>query len=138
MRDARQKRSIARLDRAGKVKAVIDRFPAKDHEDFEYLFNTHQILELTFTSHVQTAGERISYIADLLTNYFRGDLSGYTHYEALFTTSPEHPVVKDEFGAIKYLLGSLYDSPKIVQMRCHTSTDQNLGPNLKLYLVLSE
>ena len=46
----------------------------KDRESLEYLFETHQILELNFASHVQTVGERAGYIAELLTKYYRGDL----------------------------------------------------------------
>ena len=135
MRDARQKRSIERLDRAGKVQAAIDRFQPKDHESLEYLFETHQILELTFTSHVRTAGERATYLFELLSQYYRGDLSRYTHCEVLLSTSSESPVSDDE-------LRTLYDAFSFIMphkpvIRHWLQTDDSLGSNLRLFMILS-
>lgn len=135
MRDARQNYSIERLDRAGKVQSAIDRFHPRDRELLEYLFETHQILELDFASHIQTAGERAAYIAELLTKYYRGDLSCFSHCEVLFATSGQHPVTEIE-------LHTLYDAfsfvlPHSPIIRHHRLTDDDVGLNLKLFMVLS-
>lgn len=150
MRDARQNRSIERLDRAGKVQAAIDRFQSKDHEPLEYLFDTHQILELTFTSHVQTAGERATYISELLTKYYRGNLSDYTHCEILLTTSDQHPVSVVELRALHIAIASLfgittdseghtlsYSTPQLPVIRYRSQTAESMAHNIELFLILS-
>lgn len=133
MRDARQKRSIARLERAGKVKAAIERFPIS--KGLEYLFDTHQILELNFASHVPDVGERAAYIAELLTKYYTGDLTPYSRCEILMTTNPEHPVSADELSTIQAALAAKL-SPDIV-INYHTAVNNAHSPNIILFIVLS-
>lgn len=135
MRDARQKRSIARLERAGKVQAAIDRFQPKDRESLEYLFETHQIIELNFASHVQTAGARATYIQELLTNYYRGDLSNYTHCEVLLTTSSENLVTDEELRILSDAF--LFIMPHTPSIRHWLQIDDALNYNIKLFLILS-
>ena len=141
MRDARQERSIARLDRAGKVQSAIDRFRPGDHETLKYLFDTRQILELRFGSHVSEEQERIGYIAELITKYFHQDLSIYTRCEVLITTAPNHPVSSNEIhvlhSVIAPLLGMSPDEGKSSGLRFFHQMDEALGHNVKLFLVLS-
>ena len=135
MRDARQRRSVARLDRAGAVQSAIDRFELRDRDSLVYLFDTRRILELNFTSHVQTAGERAAYIAELLTKYYRGDLSGFSHCEILFTTSGQHPLSEIELHTLNEALAFIM--PHSPAIRYHDMTDDAVGLNLKLFMVLS-
>ena len=135
MRDARQERSIARLERSGKVQVTINRDPISASEDLEYLFNTHQILELNFASHVPEVGERAAYIAELLTKYYTGNLTPYCRCEVLMTSSPEHPVSADELSTIQAALSAKL-SPDI-DIHYHTAVNNANSPNIILFLVLS-
>lgn len=135
MRDARQERSIARLKRSGKVQMAINRFPISASEDLEYLFNTHQILELNFASHVPKVGERAAYIAELLTKYYTGNLTPYSRCEVLVTTSPAHPVTTEELSAIQAVLSTKL-SPDI-DIHFHTAINNAHSSNIILFIVLS-
>lgn len=135
MRDARQERSIARLERSGKVQVAVNRFPISASEDLEYLFNTHQILELNFASHVSGVGERAAYIAELLTKYYTGNLTPYSRCEVLVTTSPAHPVTTEELSAIQAALSTKL-SPDI-DIHYHTAVNNAHSPNIFLFIVLS-
>ena len=135
MRDARQERSIARLERSGKVQVAINRFPISASEDLEYLFNTHQILELNFASHVPQVGERATYLAELLTRYYTGDLTPYSRCEVLMTTSQEHPVSADELSTIKAALSTKLSS--VIDIHYHTATSYAHSPNIILFIVFS-
>lgn len=135
MRDARQKRSIARLERAGKVQNAIDLFPASSSDDLEYLFETHQILELNFASHVNTTKERAAYIYNLLANYYRGDLSKFTRCEILFTTSSANPPSEDEILILNEALSSLI--PHNFAIRHWMQFKEDLRENLCVFIILS-
>ncbi|MBQ3872633.1 MAG: hypothetical protein II791_02350 [Bacteroidales bacterium] len=135
MRDARQERSIARLERSGKVQVAINRFPISSSEDLEYLFNTHQILELNFASHVPQVGERAAYLAELLTRYYTGDLTPYSRCEVLMTTSQEHPVSADELSTIKAALSTKLSS--VIDIHYHTAVNNAHSPNIILFIVFS-
>ena len=135
MRDARQERSIARLERSGKVQVAINRFPISSSEDLEYLFNTHQILELNFASHVPQVGERATYLAELLTRYYTGDFTPYSRCEVLMTTSQEHPVSADELSTIKAALSTKLSS--VIDIHYHTATSYAHSPNIILFIVFS-
>lgn len=135
MRDARQERSIAGLERSGKVQVAINRFPISAPEDLEYLFNTHQILELNFASHVPQVGERAAYLAELLTRYYTGDLTPYSRCEVLMTTSPEHPVSADELSTIKAALSTKLSS--VIDIHYHTAVNIANSPNIILFIVFS-
>lgn len=141
MRDARQERSIARLERAGKVQMALDRFLPKDREALEYLFETQRILELDFGSHIHEAGERASYVTELITKYFHGDISMYTRCEILITTAPEFRLSADElrtiYMALVPLLGIPSDADDHPHLRYFSRTDRSMDRNLHLHLVLS-
>lgn len=130
-----------RLDRAGKVQSAIDRFRPGDHETLKYLFDTRQILELRFGSHVPEERERIGYIAELITKFFHQNLSIYIRCKVLITTAPKHPASSNEIQAlhsvIAPLLGMSPDEGKSSGLRFFHQTDEALGRNVKLFLVLS-
>jgi hypothetical protein len=135
MRDARQERSIARLERAGRVQAAIECFPVSVSEDLKYLFATRQVLELNFASHVSGVGDRAAYIAELITRYYTGNLTPYSRCEVLMTTSPAHPVATEELSTIKAALSAKL-SPDI-DIHYHTAVNNANSPNIILFIVLS-
>lgn len=104
MRDARQERSIARLERKGKVQNLIDRilsgtYPDIDHADLKYLFDTSVICEFDFYSRTPTDEGRIAYIVDNLEMYFcPDDLKDYKRFEA-FVEYPSCKPIDGQEGA---------------------------------------
>ena len=100
-----------------------------------FLYIHKEIMALYFSSHVQAAGERVGYITELLTKYYRGDLTSCTHCENLFTTSAVHPLPGYELLTINEVLSSLMPHHPVI--RQWMQANEGLGVNIMAYFVLS-
>lgn len=160
MRDARQDRSIARLERMGKVQRLIDRIMLSEPEyalcpenrqtgilvlnpeaeqvvskRFYYLFDTTEISTPEFYSRTVLKDGRAAYISKNISGYYRADSVKYTKAIVLVETSKEHPLRLSEFKPLQASIGRLTG-------RCqHTcllfGKKQNLGHDLHILIVLS-
>ena len=156
MRDARQERSIARLERMGKVQRLIDLLDSTDmrraysEHYFDYLFDAKEISKYDFFSRTQGPRTRAQYIFDNISNYFHYDLSGYRKVELIIAHSKVQKTSVEELRtlckAIFPLTGLVIDdqgnttggySPDKA-IRVHFTIDANLGNDLHIILICSK
>lgn len=138
MRDARQNRSIARLERMGKIKIVIDRIvraTCSDEENYRFLYDTAAIAEFDLYSHTPATDGRAEYIAGNICKYFLSDLSSYTGAEVLFTSDPHHPLTAAEASTLRCAVGSLLASGQTLA-RYHFGAEAGLGHDFHVLLIL--
>ncbi len=111
MRDARQERSIKRLERMGKVQNAIDRVMAAkpmsisgwkplETASLKYLFGTSLIRELDFYSRTPTVSGRVEYIADNISEYFNDDTSKFTDAALLIESPEKYPLTGEDMDVL--------------------------------------
>ena len=160
MRDARQERSIARLERMGKVQRLIDSIMTSNpgyalcpenrqdglltlnpsakqvvSERFNYLFDTAEISAPEFYSRTILKDGRAAYISKNITDYYRADSTEYIKAIVVIETSEEHPLRLSEFKPLQASIGRITG-------RCqHTcllfGKKPDLGHDLHIQIVLS-
>ena len=138
MRDARQNRSIARLERKGKIQIAIDRFrtaTGADEESLGYLFDTTAIVEYDFYSRTPTPEGRAEYIVDNIKKYFNSDLNSYAGAEVLLTSDPYHPFTAAEARTLRCAIGSLLVSSQ-TEIRYLFGSEAGLEHDLHVLLLL--
>ena len=155
MRDARQERSIARLQRMGKVQRFIDLLDSTDMRSaysnhyFDYLFSTTEICVPEFYSRTADKSSRAQYIFDNIGAYFHQDLSAFTNVEMIIAYSkgkrPSTEELRTLCKAIFPLTGLILDdagqtiggnSPDRA-IRIHFTTDNTLSHDLHILLICS-
>lgn len=148
MRDARQERSIARLERKGKVQRLIDRilssvYPDTDQADLQYLFDTSAICEFDFYSRTATADGRMEYIIDNLKKYFSpNDLKEYDRFEAFVEYPACAPITGEEASEIAGCIHALVlkshpGGEDTFRFRCHAGESSSGSSDLHILLVAS-
>lgn len=155
MRDARQERSIARLERKGKVQRLIDYLHAAhtkyySADYFDYLFETDEITLFDFYSRTITVESRAQYIADNISQYFREDLSIYSNVEMVITFSKNK--LKTSVEELRTLCKAIFPLTGLVlddnghtvsgyspdkAIRIHFKTEPSLGHDLHIRLICS-
>lgn len=139
MRDARQNRSIARLERKGKIQIAIYRIrtaTGADEESLSYLFDTTAIVEYDLFSRTPTPEGRAEYIADNIRKYFNSDLSSYSRAEVLCTSDYNHVFTADEARTIRNTIDTLL-APFAIKPHYRFGSEFNLGHDLHVFLLLS-
>ena len=126
MRDARQERSIVRLERMGKIQHLIDTIMSSDpgyalcpenrsegvlvldpsaeqmtEKRFRYLFDTAEICPVEFYSRSVLPAGRAAYISKNIADYYKADSAEYTRAIVLYETSAEHPLHLSEFKPLQ-------------------------------------
>lgn len=154
MRDARQDRQIKKYERLGKIQRLIDSIVPfssdSDYSDYHYLFGTNEIREFEFYSRTADKGSRAQYIADNFCNYFNEDLTGYTRFCIVISSSEESEVTRPETlsicRAMCQRIGLVPDGKEnpacyftCQKPECHVHfvTDPGLGEDLLVRLVCS-
>ena len=155
MRDARQERSIARLERMGKVQRLIDLLDSTDMRSaysehyFDYLFDTKEICKYEFYSRTPNKASRAQYIFDNIDAYFHQDLSAFTNVEMIISYSdgkrPSTEELRTLCKAIFPLTGlALDDAGQTIggyspdrAIRIHFTTDNTLSHDLHIILICS-
>lgn len=155
MRDARQERSIARLERKGKVQRLIDYLHAAhtkyySADYFDYLFETDEITLFDFYSRTITVESRAQYIADNISQYFHEDLSIYSNVEMVITFSKNK--LKTSVEELRTLCKAIFPLTGLVlddngntvsgyspdkAIRIHFKTEPSLGHDLHIRLICS-
>lgn len=112
MRDARQNRSIARLERQGKITRLIDRLLLCawdfDFNDVKYLNETKVITLFDFFSRTRTPEGRVDYIQDNMKAHFNADcLREYTRFTVVIEWPEQHPLNPDEFMPLANYIRSI-------------------------------
>lgn len=155
MRDARQERSIARLERKGKVQRLIDYLHAAhtkyySADSFDYLFETDEITLFDFYSRTITVESRAQYIADNISQYFHEDLSRYSNVEMVITFSKKK--LKTSVEELRTLCKAIFPLTGLVlddngntvsgyspdkAIRIHFKTEPSLSHDLHIRLICS-
>ena len=112
MRDARQNRSIARLERQGKITRLIDRLLLcawdNDYADVKYLYETKSITSFDFFSRTETPEGRVDYILDNMKAHFNADcLREYTRFTVVIEYPEKYPLKQDEFTPLANYIRSI-------------------------------
>ena len=112
MRDARQDRSIARLERQGKITRLIDRLLLcawdYDYADVKYLYETKSITSFDFFSRTETPEGRVDYIQDNMQAYFNADrLREYTRFTVVIECPEKYPLKQAEFTPLANYIRSI-------------------------------
>lgn len=160
MRDARQDRSIVRLERMGKIQRLIDRFiisqpgyalcqenrqdgvlklnPAAEqvaHKRFHYLFDSVEISTPEFYSRTVLTDGRAAYVSKNIADYYKADSTEYTKAIVLIETSDEHPLRLSEFKPLQASLGLITSQ---CDHACYLfGKNPDLGHDLHILIVLS-
>ena len=160
MRDARQERSIARLERMGKIQRLIDCImisqpgyalcpenrqdgvlmlnPAAEQvapKRFHYLFDSAEISTPAFYSRTVLKDGRAAYISQNIVNYYIADSTEYTKAIVLIETSDEQPLRLSEF---KPLQASLDRISSQCDHTCYLfGKSPDLGHDIHILVVLS-
>ena len=154
MRDARQERQIKKYKRLGKIQRLIDSIVPfssdSDYTDYHYLFGTNEIRELEFYSRATDKESRAQYIVDNFSNYFNEDLTGYTRFCIVISSSEESEVTRPETLSICMALcqriglvpdgkenPACYFTCQKPECHVHFVTDPGLGEDLLVRLVCS-
>ena len=112
MRDARQNRSIARLNRKGRITRLIDRLLLCawdfDLADVKYLCEAKAVTLYEFFSRTKTSEGRIEYIRDNMKAYFNADfLRGYSRFTVILEFPENYPIVLEECVPLAEFLHSI-------------------------------
>lgn len=112
MRDARQNRSIARLERQGKITRLIDRLLLcawdYDYADVKYLNETKVITLFDFFSRTTTPEGQVDYILDNMKAHFNADcLREYNKFTVIIEYPEQHPLNPDEFTPLANYIRSI-------------------------------
>lgn len=154
MRDARQDRQIKKYERLGKIQRLIDSIVPfssdSDYSDYHYLFGTNEIREFEFYSRTADKESRAQYIADNFCNYFNEDLTGYTRFCIVISSSEESEVTRPETLSICRAMcqriglvpegkenPACYFTCQKPECHVHFVTDPGLGEDLLVRLVCS-
>ena len=154
MRDARQDRQIKKYERLGKIQRLIDSIVPfssdSDYSDYHYLFGTNEIREFEFYSRTADKESRAQYIADNFCNYFNEDLTGYTRFCIVISSSKESEVTRPETLSICRAMcqriglvpdgkenPACYFTGQKPECHVHFVTDPGLGEDLRIRLVCS-
>ena len=102
MRDARQDRSIARLEHQGRITRLIDRLLLCawdfDFNDVKYLNETKVITLFDLFSRTTTPEGRVDYILDNMKAHFNADcLREYSRFTVVIECPEKYPLRQDEF-----------------------------------------
>lgn len=87
----RAARKIQRL-----IDSIVPFSSDSDYSDYHYLFGTNEIREFEFYSRTADKESRAQYIADNFRNYFNEDLTGYTRFCIVISSSEESEVTRPE------------------------------------------
>ena len=114
MRDARQNKSIARLERQGKITRLIDRLLLCawdfDFTDVKYLNETKSITLFDFFSRTATPEGRVDYILDNMKAHFNSEcLREHTRFTVVIECPEQHPLKADEFTSLANYIRSITD-----------------------------
>ena len=141
MRDARQNRSIARLERQGKITRLIDRLLlcAWDFgfNDVKYLNETKVITLFDFFSRTTTTVGRVDYILDNMKAHFNADcLQEYTKFTIVLEAPEQFPISQEELTQLStYLLSvTSFGTPP---HRIHFSVTREASFDIHLLLICS-
>lgn len=154
MRDARQERQIKKYERLGKIHRLIDSIVPfssdSDYKDYNYLFDTKEIRELEFYSRTADKESRAQYIAGNVSSYFYEDLTGYTRFSIVISSSKGSEVTRPETlsicNAMYQHIGLVPDGEEnpagcLTRQKpeCHVHfvTDPGLGEDLRVRLICS-
>lgn len=112
MRDARQNRSIARLERQGKITRLIDRLLSCacdfDFNDVKYLNETKVITLFDFFSRTRTPEGRVEYILDNMKAHFNANcLRDYTRFTVVIEWPEQNPLKSDVFTPLANYIRSI-------------------------------
>ena len=112
MRDARQNRSIARLERQGKITRLIDRLLLCaldfDFNDVKYLNETKIITLFDFFSRTTTPDGRVDYILDNMKAHFDTNcLRDFTRFTVVMECPEQYPPQQDEFTPLAGYIRSI-------------------------------
>lgn len=112
MRDARQNRSIARLERQGKITRLIDRLLLHaldlDYAEVKYLEETNTITLFDFFSRTPTPEGRIDYILENMKAHFNSErLQDYTRFFFIVEYPENYPFNPDEINPLAEYLQSI-------------------------------
>jgi len=135
MRDARQERSIVRLERMGKIQHLIDTIMSSDPgyalcpenrkdgvlalssatvqvipKRFRYLFDTKEILTTDFYSRTALKDSRAAYIVKNISDYYTPDKTGFSKAIVLIETTEEFPLSLSEFKPLQASIGRITGS----------------------------
>lgn len=142
MRDARQNRSIARLERQGKVTRLIDRLLLYawdfDFNDVKYLYETKSITSFDFISRTETPQGRVDYIQDNMKAHFNADcLRKYTRFTVVIEWPEQHPLNPDEFTPLANYIRSITAFAER-PCRFHVSTTPWSSHDIHLIIICSQ
>ena len=140
MRDARQNRSIARLERQGKITRLVARFLAYawefDFADLKYLENAKEITLFEFFSRTKTNEGRTEYILDNMKQYFNADiLKNYTEFTFILEFPRHHPCSFEEYEPLAHYYLSITSFTK--HCRNHIGVTDNESHDIGLYIICS-
>lgn len=112
MRDARQNRSIARLERQGKITRLMNRLLryARDYDyaDIKYLEAAKEIRIYEFYSRTTNMEGRGDYILENMKQYFNANLlKAFTGFSIIVEYSERYPLLQEEMTSLSQHLLSL-------------------------------
>ena len=124
MRDARQNRSIARLERQGKITSLMNRLLryARDYDyaDIKYLEAAKEIRIYEFYSRTTNMEGRGGYILENMKLYFNADLlNAFTGFSIIVEYSERYPLLQEEMTSLSQHLLSLTsfgDTPQQIHL----------------------
>ena len=142
MRDARQERSIARLERMGKVQRLIDRCLETSYDadfaDFRYLFDSQDVCVFDFYSRTDEPIGRGQYIIDNVRKYFNPSLLEDYVLFTVFAEAHMSAVIEEIFPALTFICDLIRntneDHLESIRIRNHFGLLPN--PNQDLHVIL--
>ena len=141
MRDARQNRSIARLERQGKITRLIDRLLLCawdfDFNDIKYLNETKVITLFDFFSRTRTPEGRVDYILDNMKAHFNVDgLRDYSRFTVVIEWPEQYPLNPDEFTPLANYIRSITAFAE-TPCRCHVGNTPWSTHDIHLIIICS-
>ena len=138
MRDHRQKKRMAVLDRLIKVEDEIRDLTFNSQsfsrEELAYLFDTKRIGSNEFCSRSYNINKRIDYLVDLFENYIpKESFVTDTDFVLMFRTSSENPLSEKELDAIHVFFKNYF--PATATVRFGYGVDEELGEEVGLHFV---
>ena len=141
MRDARQNRSNARLERQGKITRLIDRLLLCawdfDFNDVKYLNETKVITLFDFFSRTTTPEGRVDYILDNMKAHFNAEcLRDYSRFTVVVECPKQYPLQQDEFTPLANYIRSITASAES-PCRFHVGTTPWSTHDIHLLIICS-